>query len=88
MTVIGNSRGNQYGENQKTNILIHRQTEMLDKQECILPEQREKKKNGQEWTWKIKLDTGLQDEIKQEREKPERYVIQSFKSQIIIDEVK
>lgn len=27
MTVVRNSRGNQYGENQKTNVLIHQQTE-------------------------------------------------------------
>lgn len=88
-TVIGNSRGNQYGENQKTNVLIHRQTERCWTNRNAFYQNREKRKiNGQKWTWKIKLDTGLQDEIKQEREKPERYVIQSFMSQIIIDEVK
>lgn len=27
MTVVRNSRGNQYGENHKTNVLIHQQTE-------------------------------------------------------------
>ena len=44
--------------------------------------------NGKKWTWKIERDIGLQNEVKEEREKPELYVIQSFKSQIIIDEVK
>lgn len=48
----------------------------------------ERKGDGKKWTWKIERDTGLQNEVKEEREKPERYVIQSFKSQIIIDEVK
>lgn len=60
---------------------------MLDKQECILPKQKENR-NGKKWTWKIERDIGLQNEVKEEREKPELYVIQSLKSQIIIDEVK
>lgn len=60
---------------------------MLDKQECILPKQKVKK-NGEKWTWKIERETGLQNEVREEREKPELYVIQSFQSQIIIDEVK
>lgn len=59
---------------------------MLDKQECILPKQRVNE-NGKKWTWKIERDIGLQNEGKEVREKPELYVIQSLKSQIIIDEV-
>lgn len=60
---------------------------MLDKQECILPKQKENKtkKERKKWTWEIERDIGLQDEVKEERGKPELYIIQSFKSQIIID---
>lgn len=47
-----------------------------------------KQKWRKKWTWKIERDIGLQNEVKEEREKPELYVIQSFKSQIIIDDVK
>ena len=47
-----------------------------------------KTRKGEKWTWKIKRDTGLQNEVKEEREKPELYVIQSFECQITIDEVK
>lgn len=60
--------------------------EMLDKQKCILPEQ--KRKGKKKWTCKIKWETGLQNEVREEREKPERHVIQSFESQIINDESK
>lgn len=59
---------------------------MLDKQECILPEQKEnKKKKRKKWTWEIERDIRLQDEVKEERGKPELYIIQSLKSQLIID---
>lgn len=59
---------------------------MLDKQECILPKQKEnKKKKRKKWTWEIERDIRLQDEVKEERGKPELYIIQSFKSQFIID---
>ena len=41
--------------------------------------QTKKNKRGEKrWTWKIEWDIGLQDEVKEEREKPELYVIQSF----------
>lgn len=41
--------------------------------------QTKKTKRGEKrWTWKIEWDIGLQDEVKEEREKPELYVIQSF----------
>lgn len=86
MTVVRNSRGNQYGENHKTNVLIHQQTERCWTNRNAFYQNRKKRK--MKWTWKIERDIGLQNEVKEEREKPELYVIQSFKSQIIIDEVK
>ena len=50
MTVVRNSRGNQYDENHRTNVIIHQQTEMMDKQECILPKQKENKKETEKRT--------------------------------------
>lgn len=50
--------------------------------------ERKNKRRERNGTWKIERDIGLQDEVKEEREKPELYLIQSFKSQIIIDEVR
>lgn len=46
-----------------------------------------KQKKRKKWTWKIERDIGPQDEVKEAREKPELYVIQSL-SQIIFDEVR
>ena len=58
---------------------------MMDKQECILPKQKENKKETEKRTQEIERDIGDQDEFKEERGKPELYIIQCFQSQVIID---
>lgn len=77
MTVVGNSRENQYGENHKTDVLIHQQQRDAG-QTGMHSTKTERKQNWRKkWTWKIERDIGLQNEVKEEREKPELYVIQS-----------
>lgn len=44
---------------------------------------KKRNKDGKKWTWKIERETGLETEVKEEREEPELGVIQFLESQII-----
>lgn len=84
MTVVRNSGANQCCENHKTNVLVHQQTERCWTNRNAFYQNRKKQNKRKKWTWETERDIRLQDEVKEERGKPE-LIVQSLKSQFIID---
>lgn len=71
MTVVRNSGANQCGENHKTNVLVHQKTERCWTNRNAFYQNRKKQNKRKKWTWETERDIRLQDEVKEERGKPE-----------------